>query len=103
MVIYDYSPVAICLQETMLNINTPCPREYVAYRTQYDPEVGSNGGCLVYVRRDIPQVPINLTTPLQATAVQIVLERKYTLCSIYLPPNLPVSYDEPCSANESAP
>ena len=94
MIIYDHSPVAVCLQETMLNANTPCPREYMKYRTPFNPDIGSHGGCLLYVRCDVPQIPINLNTPLQAIATQIVLNRKYTVCSIYLPPNDPVSYDE---------
>ena len=94
MLINDIYLVAICLQETMLNVNTPCPREYSSYRTKYDPEIGSNGGCLIYVRNDIPQIPLILNTSLQSVAVQIAVQRKYTLCSIYLPPNDHVSYEE---------
>ena len=74
--------------------NTPCPREYVNYRTKYDPEIGSHGGCILYIRRDIPHVPIMFNTLLQAVAVQIHLKRRYTLCSLYLPPNDPVAYDD---------
>ena len=86
MIIFYHSPIAVCLQETMLNANTPCPREYVQYRTPYNPDIGSHGGCLMYIRCDVPQIPINLNTPLQAIATQIVLNRKYTVCSLYLPP-----------------
>ena len=71
----------------MIDINTPCPREYVAYRTPYNPLRGSHGGSLIYTRRDIPQTPLNLITPLEATAVQIETSRKYTVCSLYLPSN----------------
>ena len=78
----------------MLDINTPCPREYVNYRTQYDPTVGSHGGSLIYIRKDIPHVPIQLNSPLQAVAIQFDLRRKYGLCSVYLPPNEPFPRDD---------
>ena len=78
----------------MLDENTPCPREYTSYRTQYNLNVGSHGGCLIYVRRDIPHYKITLNTPLQAVAVEVHLKRKYTLCSLYLPPNSPVTQTE---------
>ena len=78
----------------MLGNNTPCPRDYINYRTNYDPDAGSHGGCLIYIRRDIPQIPFSLNTPLLAIAVQIDLLRRYTLCSLYLPPNDPVSYQD---------
>ena len=78
----------------MLGNNTPCPREYLSYRTNHDPGIGSHGGCLVYIRRDVPQIPFSLNTPLLAIAVQVSLSRRYTLCSLYLPPNDPVSYED---------
>ena len=78
----------------MLGNNTPCPREYIGYRTNYNPLVGSHGGCLIYIRRDIPYIPLSLNTPLQAVAMQVDLTRRYTLCSLYLPPNDPVSYED---------
>ena len=92
--IHELSPAVICLQETMLDSNTPCPREYVSYRTPYNPQIRSHGGSLIYVRHDIPQVSLSLATSLEATAVQVETSRRYTVCSLYLPPNRNVSYDE---------
>ena len=66
----------------MLGNTTPCPREYVSYRTEYDPEIGSHGGCLIYIRRDTPNTHISLNTPLQAVAARVDLARKYSLCSL---------------------
>ena len=94
MLIYEFSPVIVCLQEIMLDINIPCPREFTAYRTPFDPQVGSHGGSLLYIRRDIPQIPITVHTALQAVAVQVDLTRKYTICSLYLSPNENVSHDD---------
>ena len=78
----------------MIDINTPCPREYVAYRTPYNPQRGSHGGSLIYVRRDIPQTPLDLITPLEATAVQIETSRRYTVCSLYLPPRSGIALND---------
>ena len=87
VLINEVSPIVISLQETMLDDSTPCPRDYTYYRTNYDANIGSHGGSLIYVRRDIPHAFIPLNSPLQVIAVQINLSRKYTVCSIYLPPN----------------
>ena len=74
----------------MLGHNTPSPRQYISYRTEYDPEVGSHGGCILYIRRAMPHVSIHLSIPehlksiLEVVAVQIDLRKniQYTL-SIY--------------------
>ena len=78
----------------MLDQNTPCPREYCYYRTPHNPAVRSHGGCLLYVRHDIPQISVDLQTDLQAVAVKIDIGRTYTICSIYLPPNDDVSNED---------
>ena len=94
LLIHEFSPVVLSLQETMLNMNTPCPREYVSYRTEYDQNKGSQGGCIIYVRHDIPHRYLDITTSLEAVAVQIDLGRKYSICSLYLHPNEPVSQED---------
>ena len=78
----------------MLNVNTPCPSEYVHYRTSFNGDVGSHGGSLICVRRDIPHSHYLLNTSLQAVAVQFNIRRKYTVCSLYLPPNDPFPREE---------
>ena len=103
ILINEISPVAICLQETMLDNHTPCPREYASYRTTYDPDVGSHGGCIIYVRQDVPCIPVNIASNLQVVAVQIDLGRRYTLCSIYLPPNEAVAYEDLTNLLEQLP
>ena len=64
----------------------PCPKEYLAYHSPLDQNAGSHGGALIYMRHDIPHNQLQLQSPLQAVAVQIFLQRKYTICSLYLPP-----------------
>ena len=84
----------ISLQEIKLDSHTPCPKSYSCFRTEYDPDIGSNGGSLIYVRQDIPHLPLTINTPLQAVAVQINLKRQYSVCSVYLPPNHPVTVED---------
>ena len=69
------------------NVTCPCPRKYTAYHSAYNVNIGSHGGVALYVRNDTPQNHIAIQSALQATAVQIHLQRKYTICSLYLPPN----------------
>ena len=69
----------------------PCPRNYVCYHSEYDPARGRHGGCAIYVRSDVAHSVIDIQTALQAVGVQLHLERKYTICSIYLPPSSAVS------------
>ena len=76
------------------NNQPPCPRNYICYHSEYDPLRGSHGGSSIYVRRDVAHTAIDLQTPLQAVAVQLFLERKYTICSLYLPPNDAISRDQ---------
>ena len=52
---------------------------------------GQHGGSLLYYRRDIPFHRIPLRTALQAVAARVHLDRTYTVCSIYLPPNEDIS------------
>ena len=94
MLIHEFNPIGVFLQETKLGSTTPCPREYICYRTQYDPVVGHHGGSLMYIRRDVPQMSFALQSSLQATAVQVDLARRYTICTIYLPPSKVVTRDE---------
>ena len=54
------------------------------------PGQGHHGGTAIFVRSDVPFVPQQLHIPLQAVAVKVFLGRLYTLCSLYLPPGVPV-------------
>ena len=85
----------MALQETMLgNANIPCPKDYLAYHSPVGHNNGSNGGAMIYIRHDIPHNQFLLQSSLQVVAVQIYLQRKYTVCSLYLPPNNTFPEDE---------
>ena len=86
ILIKDKYPICIALQETMLGQKVLCPRDYLFYHSEYDEERGYHGGSALLVRRDVPHTKLPIQTELQAVTVQIYSKRKYTLCSIYIPP-----------------
>ena len=51
---------------------------------------GHHGGTAIFFRSDVPFVPQQHHIPLQAVAIKVFLGRFYTLCSLYLPPSVPV-------------
>ncbi len=62
------------------------------YHTFYsDPlhDPGHHGGTAIFVRRDANFSYRRLATPFQTVAVEIYLKRRYTVCSLYLPPGAP--------------
>ena len=81
----------MCLQETLLGVSTPSsPPGYRAlYSTPIDGQ-GHHGGAALLIRSDVPFLPVQLHSPLQAVAAKVFLDRFYTVCSIYLPPGAPV-------------
>ncbi len=88
MLLAEFQPIFVCLQETMLG-DSPFspPRGYSAVLSTPNPAGGHHGGSAILCRHDVPSTTFKLQTPLQATALQIHLERRYTICNIYLPPN----------------
>ena len=91
MLIYELLPICISIQETMIGDTVlPCPKDYVCYQTEYDPVRRNHGGCAIFVRYDVPHSFLNLQTPLQAVAIQLHLNKKYTVVSLYLPPSATV-------------
>jgi len=66
------------------------PPGYRALLSTPIPGQGHHGGTAIFVRSDVPSVPLQLHSPLQAVSVKFFLGRFYTLCSLYLPPGEPV-------------
>ena len=82
----DHHPACLALQETLLGSRQlPFFRQYNGFHSKVSAE--SPHGSALYVRNDVPSVPLTLDTALQAVAVSIFLGRNYTVCSVYLPPN----------------
>ena len=91
LLIQNKNPMAICLQETKLN-NKNCVsiKNYSSYFKNLTSEV-AHGGVMILVSNSTPHSEITLVTELQAVAVRITSHRPISLCSVYLPPNMPIS------------
>ena len=103
-IVSDLNPVALGLQELKVTKKKQIPRipGYKAYH--HIPDVNqAKGGVAFLVKSDFPQRKIPLNTTLQAVAVRVTINKPVTLCSVYLPPNKRVSYQELKSLVEQLP
>ena len=91
LLVNEQKTVAVCLQEIFLKdfdkftLKYHCC--YFKHCSDYDK---ASGGVAIIVNNSVPHRPINLVTTLQAVAVNISFNKTITLCSIYLPPSLPI-------------
>ena len=79
----------MCLQETKL----PVGEEYAFSGFQVflkskdiGPQGHAHGGVAILARSGVGPIPINLNTRFQAVAVSVKLQKRITICSIYIPP-----------------
>lgn len=82
-----HTPICVCLQETMIGENqtTYPPSQYTLVKSRPVRQDGHERGAAILVHRRFNHEEIPLQTHLQASAVTIYLDRKYTICSLYLP------------------
>ena len=81
----------MCLQETLLGEQSHVsPPGYRSYFSTPFLDQGHHGGTCIFIRNDIPCIPVSLNSQLQAVAVKVFLGRFYTLCSLYLSPGVSV-------------
>ena len=73
LLIQRYSPVAICLQETLLTNITYTIPQYVPYHifASLDNNNRPHGGVSIFVKSNIPQRKISLDTDIPAVAVSL--------------------------------
>ncbi|KAG5872903.1 hypothetical protein JTB14_030859 [Gonioctena quinquepunctata] len=82
----ENSPFVLALQETHLKPNESFRlRGYQCFRKDVNPTHRARGGVAIFVRNNIPTKDVRLVTDLQATAVQIEVPLRTTICNIYLP------------------
>jgi len=87
VLIKEYQPICICLQETRIK-DDASPHPPSGYHLIKSPRTRNDGherGTAVLVNRNVNFEPIDLDTNLQAVAVKLLLNKTYTVCSIYLP------------------
>ena len=88
LIISTHHPIAICLQETYLKDTDKLNfKNYTLYNNYAKVENGKAcGGASILIRNDIPHEELNINTNLQAKAVALTTNKKFSLCSINLPP-----------------
>ena len=74
----------VCLNETFLPISSNFTNRFY---TSCQPLSVNQQGNMILIRKDIPFITYDLSTEINALAVQIHLEEIITICSIYLNPN----------------
>ena len=93
--IKDFTPSVICLQETLLKKTDSISfKGYSTFNYIFNNNDRAAGGASVVVSNRVPHSQINLNTPLQAVAVRATLHKTVTICSVYLPPNVAIQYED---------
>ena len=93
-IIQEKNPLCLCLQETKLPQGSDFSvNGFKSFLKNFEvPEENGNahGGVGIWVRNSQPAHQIPIQTDLQAVAVSIMLEKRTSVCSLYLPPNEPI-------------
>ncbi len=88
LLISDYNPTAICLQETYLkDTDTISFKGYCMYSTFSANAERASGGVSILINERTPHRQLDINTNLQAVAVSVTMHKPVTLCSIYIPPS----------------
>ena len=86
MLVNNYSPLIINIQETKFNINfQPKYNHYIPYFKNHNSQTIAHGGVLTFVHETITSCEIPLVTSLQAVAVKVSYPFEHVICNIYLP------------------
>ena len=84
-----YNAPVICLQKTNLKDNQMTLKGYVAYHKSgtIDDMDRAHGGVSIFVKSNLPQSLVDVTSPLQTIVVKVTLHTTITLCNLYIPPS----------------
>ena len=86
-IIREKNPLCICLQETKLPKDADFHiRGYKSFLKNLETEGNAHGGVGIWVKNNKPAHQIPLNTNLQAVAVSLMMGKRVTICSLYLPP-----------------
>lgn len=95
LLVHDYAPGAISLQEThFVHSKKPTLKNYKIFYALDNYHLRASGGAAVCVKEQYHPNEIDLDTDLQAVAVRLFYPIEFTICSLYLPPNLQTSKAE---------
>ena len=87
-IIREKNPLCICLQETKLPKDADFHiKGYKSFLKNLETDGNAHGGVGIWVKNNKPAHQIPLNTNLQAVAVSLIMGKRITICSLYLPPN----------------
>ena len=85
--LHTYSPLVVCLQETLLTAPpVPIPR----YHFVHSPHSLSDSCILIH--DTVPYVTVSVPTSLPCTVARVFLRRWVTVVSLYLSPSVPIDF-----------
>ena len=91
----DANPAIICLQETKLGPAMYNPGlNYQIFSSDPPPGERAHGGAAIIINKTVQCSHLPLNTHLQAVAVQVIAKRTFSICSLYIPPNYPITINE---------
>lgn len=87
-IIHNFSPVAVCLQETNLGPKTNnFLRGFTIVRKDREHASRLSGGVAIVVQGATPTRDIKLNTRLEAVAVTVLSHKSISICSVYISPH----------------
>ena len=81
-ILHTHIPICMCLQETMHGNRVSKPPS--DYSIEMDPRDNPHGGVAILIHKAVPYRRVQLNTDLQAIAIQLNINKIYTICNIYL-------------------
>ncbi len=95
MLISRFSPVCICLQDTVIGESTRFESPgYRAFFSTPFPGQGHQGGTAIFIHNDIPFIHVQIYPSLQVVALKVFVSNFYSLCSLFLSLIVPVERNE---------
>jgi len=89
LLLSQYDPTAVCIQETLLHSNiTASSKKYSYYGISAVENNGSlHSGVGILVKNTTPHQQLHINTGLQAIALRATCHKTITICSVYLSPS----------------
>ena len=90
LIAQKYNAPVICLQETNLKDDQMTLKGYVAYHKSgtIDDMDRAHGGVSIFIKSNLPQSFVDVTSPLEAIVVKVTLHTTITFCNLYIPPSI---------------
>ncbi len=95
LLLWRFQTSVVCLEETIVGPLSPHPPAgYKAFYSSHDPDQGYHGGSAIFISSSLTCTVLPLNSPLEVVAGRRHLQRTFTFCFIYLPPNTPVARED---------